>query len=169
MTANAPAQSHVAWSLRLASLVLLGIELALIAIFAYGMVRWIFEWRLSGPRTQAEIVAIDAQGGEHFITYRYAVDGQAYLREHRVSAAFAEARHVGEALTVVLSPADESISGIPGQGRADFDLPRLPATPFNLTILIYVLPAALVINLIDIVTLRWVARLVARREQERLQ
>ncbi|NDJ62490.1 MAG: hypothetical protein GYB67_15285 [Chloroflexi bacterium] len=31
----------------------LGIEIVLVLLFAYGFYRWTFEWRLNGPQTDA--------------------------------------------------------------------------------------------------------------------
>jgi hypothetical protein len=142
---------------------LLILELALIALFAYGIYRWTFEWRLNGPRVQAQVTNVEQRGDSYFVTYRYQVNGHEFVREHRVRRSYYEGVTPGQMIEIVYSPADTAISGIPGQGGGDFDLEHLPKVFFDLSMLVFALPATIMLLFLVIVAL-WI---VARRQQRR--
>ncbi len=136
--------------------VLLVIELVAIALFAYGFYRWTFEWRLNGPRIPAQVTGVEQRGDTFYVTYVYKVNDHEFAREHRVSQWYFEGVTPGQSIEIVYSPADAAISGIPGQGRGDFDLNHLPGVFFDLRFLIFVLPIVIAVLLLMIAGL-WVA------------
>ncbi|MCB9450274.1 MAG: hypothetical protein H6672_02480 [Anaerolineaceae bacterium] len=133
---------------------LLLLEIALVALFAYGYYRWTIEWRLNGTVVQGAVTeTFRLDDGSAFVVYDYTVDGATYSRIHRVHDDFFAGTSVGQPVEVIYSPADVAVSGIPGQGGGDFDLPRLPGIFFDLRFLAFVLPALILVNLAGIIGL----------------
>jgi hypothetical protein len=136
-------------STRRAIAALLALEVGLIVLFGYGFYRWSIQWRLNGPRVIAQVGSREfTSTGKYYVRYRYTVDGVEYTRKHRVTPAYFKKIVVGQDLEIVYSPAAHEISGIPGQGIGDFEVSKLPGTFFDLKFLIFVLPAALMFNLL---------------------
>ncbi len=133
---------------------LLLLEIALVALFAYGYYRWTIEWRLNGTVVRGEVTDTyrDADGSG-FVVYRYHVDGATYTRSHRIRDSFYEGMSVGQEIEVIYSPTDMSVSGIPGQGGGDFDVPRIPGTFFDVRFVAYALPVWILLNLVGIIGL----------------
>ncbi|MCB9456194.1 MAG: hypothetical protein H6671_09420 [Anaerolineaceae bacterium] len=133
---------------------LLLLEVALIALFIYGYYRWTIEWRLNGTVIRGEVTeTFRVDDGSAFVVYQYAVDGMTYSRIHRVHDDFYDGTGVGQMIEVIYSPADVSVSGIPGQGGGDFDVPRIPGTFFDVRFVAYVLPVLILVNLMALIGL----------------
>lgn len=142
---------------------LLLIEIILLILFIYGYYRWTIEWRLTGVTVQGEVTeTFRVDDGSAFVVYQYAVDGTTYSRIHRVHDDFYEGASIGQPVEVIYSPADVSVSGIPGQGGGDFDIPRIPGTFFDLRFLAFVLPTLILVNLAGIIGLTFV--MIRRRK-----
>jgi len=140
---------------------LLVLEIGLIGLFGYGFYRWAIQWRLNGLRIVAQVGSREfSSTGKYYVRYRYTVDGVQYARRHRVTPAFFKKIVVGQDLEIVYSPVDPGISGIPGQGSGDFEVSKLPGTFFDLKFLIFVLPAAMLLNLL---LMMWIS-ISARRQ-----
>jgi hypothetical protein len=146
--------------------VLLVLEIGLIGLFGYGFYRWAIQWRLNGPRLIAQVGSREfTSTGKYYVRYRYTVEGVEYARKHRVTPAFFKKIAVGQDLEIVYSPIAPEISGIPGQGIGDFEVSKLPGTFFDLKFLIFVLPAAMVFNLLLMMAISIRARRNGRKSR----
>lgn len=149
---------------RRAASILLVVELILLALFAYGYYRWAIEWRLNGVHTTGEVIDKQTSAdGVYWVEYNYTAGDTVYTRQHSVTVSFYESTTVGQTVEVIYSPIDSSVSGIPGQGGGDYDLPRLPGTFFDLRFLALVLPPLIIINLVTILVLMIYARWVSSK------
>lgn len=134
-------------------------------LFIYGYYRWTIEWRLNGILTNAQVTAIDSHpDGRYNVTYEYRVDGTRYARQHSVSQSYFETAAAGQSIEVIYSPTDVSVSGIPGEGRGDYEIPRLPGTFFDVAFVAFALPLMLAFNGLLI----FILLLVIRRRMSQL-
>ncbi len=137
LTNNKPLQRRVL-------IALLVVELVLLGLFVYGYYRWTIEWRLNGIEITADVVDTQQIGDAYLVTYQFTVDNQTYTHQRHVTATYFAT--VTDSVPVVYSPIDPEASTIPGQGRGDFDVARLPGTFFDLRFLAYALPILILLN-----------------------
>lgn len=123
---------------------LLIVELVLLGLFIYGYYRWTIEWRLNGIEVTADVMDTQQIGDEYLVTYQFTVDNQTYTHQRHVTGTYFAT--VTDSVPVVYSPIDPEASTIPGQGRGDFDVARLPGTFFDLRFLAYALPILILLN-----------------------